>query len=102
MPIRQIARYQVKPSAVERVKQAIDEFVKHVQANEPGTRMYMAWQQQDDPTRFAHFFLFDDQAAQSAHSKSEAVKRFQSVYSPELVGGPVVFTNYEPVAAKMP
>ena len=102
MEIRQIAHYQVKASAVDRVKQAIQEFVRHVKANEPGTRLYMAWQQRDDPTRFAHFFIFDDGAAQTAHSKSDAVKRFQAVYSPELVDGPVVFTNYELVAEKKP
>ena len=102
MPIHQIATYQVKLSAVDKVKRAIDEFVEHVKANEPGARLYMAWQQQDDPTRFAHFFIFDDEAAQVAHSRSAAVKRFQAVYGPELVGGTVVFTNYEMVAAKMP
>jgi len=102
MEIRQIAHYQVKASALDRVKQAIQEFVRHVQAKEPGTRLYMAWQQKDDPTRFAHFFIFDDEAAQKAHSQSDAVKRFQAVYAPELVGGGVQFVNYELVAEKKP
>jgi len=62
MPIRQIAHYQVKPAAVGAVKAAVAEFVEHVKANEPGTRLYMAWQQADDPTRFAHFFIFEDEA----------------------------------------
>jgi len=100
MRIRQIAHYQVKPAAVDRVKRAIAEFVEHVKANEPGTRLYMAWQQADDPTRFAHFFIFDDEAAQQAHSRSDAVERFQSVYSPELVGGGVRFVDYALVAEK--
>ena len=98
MPIYQIAQYQVKSSAIEKVKRAIEEFVRYVQANESGTRMYQAWQQEEDPTRFAHFFIFADAAAQAIHSKSDAVKRFQSVYSPQLVGGDVVFTNYVLVA----
>jgi quinol monooxygenase YgiN len=102
MPIRQIATYQVKPAAVDTVKAAIEEFVRYVQANEPATRLYMAWQERSDPTRFAHFFIFDDQAAQTTHSQSEAVKKFQSVYGPELVGERVVFTNYEVVAEKVP
>jgi len=33
-------------------------------------------------------------------SHSEAVKRFESVYSPELVGGDEVFTDYELIAGK--
>lgn len=98
MPIYQTATYQVKPQAVEKVKRAITEFVQYVQANEPGTRMYIAWQQQNDPTRFIHLFIFEDEAAQTRHSESEAVKRFESIYSPELVGGDVVFTDFDLVA----
>jgi quinol monooxygenase YgiN len=93
MPIYQIAQYQVKSSAIEKVKRAIEEFVRYLQANESGTRMYQAGQQEDNPTRFAHLVIFADAAAQALHSKSDAVKRFQSVYSPELVGGDVVFTS---------
>jgi quinol monooxygenase YgiN len=100
MAIYQTGGYRVKESAVGKVKDAIKDFVSYVEANEPGTLMYLAWQQKDDPTRFLHLFIFEDAAAQALHGESEAVKRFESVYSPELVGGEVVFTNYEPVAGK--
>lgn len=100
MPIYQTGGYQVKPSAVNKVKQAIKEFVAYVESNEPGTQMYLAWQEKKDPTRFLHLFIFADEAAQSRHGKSEAVKRFESVYSPELVGGDVVFTDYELISGK--
>lgn len=99
MAIYTIAEYQVRPEGIERVKQAIAEFVPYVKANEPGTRMYLAWQQQDDPTRFVHFFIFENEAALDAHSASEAVKRFEAAYRPELVSGGVRFTNYNLVAA---
>lgn len=100
MPIYQTGGYRVKPSAVDKVKQAIKEFVSYVKANEPGTHMYLAWQQKDDPTHFLHLFIFEDAAAQARHGQSAAVKRFEEVYSPELVGGDVVFTNYELIAGK--
>src|ERR1700738_3293837 len=100
MAIYIVAQYQVRPSGVEKVKQAIQEFVGYVQANEPGTKMYLAWQQKDDPTRFLHLFIFEDDAARTRHGQSEAVKRFESIYSPELVGGEVIFTEYEMVAGK--
>ncbi len=102
MAIYQTGGYQVRASGVDKVKQAIREFVSYVQANEPGTQMYLAWQQKDDPTRFLHFFIFKDAAAQTAHGRSDAVKRFESIYSPELVGGDVVFTDYDMVAGKLP
>jgi quinol monooxygenase YgiN len=98
MAIYTIAEYRVRPSGVEKVKQAIEEFVPYVQANEPGTRMYVAWQQKDDPSRFVHLFIFENEAAHAVHSRSEAVKRFEAAYRPELDGGDVVFTDYEMVA----
>jgi quinol monooxygenase YgiN len=98
MTISQIAEYRVNARAVDKVKRAIEEFVHYVKANEPGTRLYVAWQQKEDTTRFVHFFIFDNEAAHRAHGESAAVKRFESVYSPELVGGDVVFTDYEMVA----
>lgn len=100
MAIYQTGGYQVKPSAVDKVKQAIRDFVSYVKANEPGTQMYLAWQQKDDPTRFLHLFIFENAAAQTRHGQSDAVKRFESIYSPELVGGDVVFTDYELVSGK--
>lgn len=100
MPIYQTGGYRVKPSAVEKVKQAIKVFVRYVQENEPGTKTYLAWQEKDDPTRFNHLFIFENEAAQARHGQSAAVKQFESVYSPELVGGDVVFTEYEMILGK--
>ena len=99
MPIYQTAHYQVNEAAVPQVLQAIEGFVRYVAENEPGTEMYVAWQQQDDPTRFVHLFKFADQAAHRTHGESAAVRQFEAVYSPELVGGPVVFTDYRLVAS---
>jgi hypothetical protein len=47
-----------------------------------------------------HLFIFADEAAQTRHGQSEAVKRFESVYTPELIGKEVVFTDYELISGK--
>jgi quinol monooxygenase YgiN len=99
MPIYQTAHYRVNAAAVDKVKEAITEFVRHVGENEPGTRLYASWQEVDDPTRFVHLFIFEDEAAHESHGRSDAVRRFESVYRPELVDGPVVFTDYAEVAS---
>ena len=62
--------------------------------------MYLAWQEKNDPTRFLHLFIFEDEAAQARHSESRAVKQFKAVYSGELVDGNVVFRDYEMIAGK--
>jgi quinol monooxygenase YgiN len=96
--IYQTAEYRVNAGAVEAVKAAIVEFVDYVRANEPGTQLYAAWQREDDSTRFIHLFIFEDGAAQTTHSESDAVRRFESIYGPELVDGPVVFTDHTSIA----
>lgn len=98
MPIYQTAHYQVRPAAVDKVRAAIAEFVEYVRDAEPGTKMYTAWQQQDDPTKFVHLFEFADDSAHEAHGKSAAVRKFEDAYGPELIAGPVVFTNYVQLA----
>ena len=100
MAIYQTGGYRVKPEAVEKVKQAIKAFVKYVQENERGTKMYLAWQEKNDPTRFNHLFIFENQAAQTRHGQSAAVRQFAAAYSPELAGGDVVFTDYEMILGK--
>jgi quinol monooxygenase YgiN len=98
MPIYQTATYRIEPGAVEKVKAAIDEFVAYVRANEPGTTLYAAWEQRDDATRFTHLFIFENERAQTTHSESDAVARFEAAYSPHLLDGPVLFTDFDLVA----
>ena len=101
MPIYQTAHYQVNAPAVDQVKAAIVEFVDYVANNEPNTTVYAAWQQKDDPTSFVHLFEFADEAAHEVHGSSAAVRKFESVYGPELAAGPVVFTDYVVVATNV-
>lgn len=95
--IRQLARYEVRPEALERCLTAIHEFVAYVRAREPGTLRYEVWQQQDHPTRFVHLFIFKDAAADRAHSESAEVKQFASVLYPNCLA-PVEFIDYVQVA----
>ena len=99
MPIFETAEYRVSTEGIDDVRRAIRQFVDYVRANEPGTRLYAAWERQDDPARFLHLFIFDDEEAQRIHSASDAVARFEASYRPHLVGGDVVFTDFDPIAS---
>jgi len=96
--IRQLARYQVRPEALERCLTAIHEFVAYVRANEPGTLRYEVWQEHDDPTRFVHIFIFRDAEADRIHSESHEVKKFAAVLYPECLA-PVEFIDYQQVVS---
>jgi len=100
MPIYQTAYYQVEEDAVDDCKKAIKIFLDYIMANEPGTEMYLAWQQKSDPTRFVHLFRFKDKKAHKTHGASAAVKQFESIYRPVLVSDGVTFTDYDLVEGK--
>jgi quinol monooxygenase YgiN len=96
--IRQLARYQVRPEAVERCLAAIHEFVAYVRANEPGTLRYEVWQEEKESTRFVHIFVFRDAEADRIHSESQAVKKFAAILYPECLA-PVEFIDYRHVVS---
>jgi len=96
--IRQLARYQVRPEALERCLAAIHEFVAYVRANEPGTLRYEVWQERDNPTRFVHIFTFRDAEADRIHSESAEVTKFAGILYPECLE-PVEFIDYQQVAS---
>jgi quinol monooxygenase YgiN len=97
--IRQLARYQVRPEAVERCLAAIHEFVAYVRAAEPGTLQYEVWQEEKDPTRFVHIFVFRDAEADRLHSESAEVKKFAATLYPACLA-PVEFVDYRNVVSK--
>jgi len=98
--IRQLARYQVRPEALDRCLAAIHTFVAYVRASEPGTLRYDVWQYASEPTRFVHIFTFRDAAAHRAHSASAEVKTFASVLYPACLA-PVEFIDYTHVASNI-
>jgi quinol monooxygenase YgiN len=97
--IRQLARYQVRPESLQRCLEAIRVFVAYVRTVEAGTLRYDVWQEQGDPTRFVHIFIFRDAEAHRIHSASAEVKAFAGVLYPECLA-PVEFIDYGLVASK--
>ena len=98
--IRQLARYEVRPEALERCLSAIREFVAYVRRKEPGTLRYEVWQEPGHPTRFVHIFVFRDADADRAHSESAEVKKFAATLYPECLT-PVEFTDYRFVVSNV-
>jgi quinol monooxygenase YgiN len=96
--IHELARYEVRPEALEACLAAIHEFVVHVRTNEPGALRYEVWQEKDRPTRFVHLFVWRDEEANRIHGESAAVKKFAGILYPNCLA-PVEFVEYRQVDA---
>lgn len=96
--IRELARYEVKPEALDVCLEAIHEFVAYVRANESGALRYEVWQEAERPTRFVHLFIWRDEAANKIHGESAAVKKFAGILYPNCLA-PVEFIEYNQVDA---
>jgi quinol monooxygenase YgiN len=96
MAIYGTARFSVKPEALDRCRSAIEEFVTYVRDNEPGTKLYLSLQGAEEPTRFLHVMIFQDEASENIHTNSKAVDRFTGTLYPETVEG-VTFERFLPV-----
>jgi quinol monooxygenase YgiN len=96
--IHELARYEVRPEALETCLAAIREFVAYVRASEPGALRYEVWQEAAHPTRFVHLFVWRDEEANRVHGESAAIKKFAGILYPSCLA-PVEFTEYLQVDA---
>lgn len=96
--IRELARYEVRPEALQECLAAIHEFVAYVRANEPGAMRYEVWQEAEYPARFVHIFVWKDADANRIHGESAAVKKFAGILYPNCKA-PVEFVEYKQVDA---
>jgi quinol monooxygenase YgiN len=96
--IHELARYEVRPEALEQCLAAIHEFVAYVRANEPGALRYEVWQEAEHPTRFVHIFVWRDPESNRIHGDSAAVKKFAGILYPNCLA-PVEFIEYRQVDA---
>ncbi len=96
--IHELARYEVRPEALEEVLAAIHEFVAYIRANEPGALRYEVWQEAEHSTRFVHIFVWRDEEANRVHGESAAVKKFAGILYPRCLA-PVEFIVYRQVDA---
>jgi quinol monooxygenase YgiN len=96
--IHELARYEVRPEALDAVLGAIHEFVAYIRANEPGALRYEVWQESGHPTRFVHLFVWKNAEANRMHGESAAVKKFAGILYP-LCLAPVEFIGYKQIDA---
>ncbi|MFQ5665267.1 MAG: putative quinol monooxygenase [Candidatus Binatia bacterium] len=94
-----IATLKVQAGSEAAFQQAADKMIAHVKAHEPGTLTYVLNRSRSDPTEFAFYEVYADEAAFTAHGASAAMQEFFGAVGTLLDGQPVIKT-YEEVAGK--
>ena len=97
MPIYKTASFLVRAGSLDRCTEAVRQFVAEIQRTEPGTQLYVSLQDQINPHRFLHVFIFEDERAETIHREAPATRRFTELLYPELIGE-VKFGDYSLVA----
>ncbi len=97
MAIAKTAAFAVRPESLARCEEVIRKFVDDVTSQEAGTRVYVSLRERRDPTRFVHVMVFEDEAAEAAHSDAERTHRFTAALYPHTLEG-VAFTDCSLVA----
>jgi quinol monooxygenase YgiN len=78
------------------------ETAAYTKENEPGTLMWMAVQEAENPTNFVIIQAYSDEAALERHLTAEPMlTNVREVLLPAIVDGPH-FTHYTIMEAKMP
>ena len=86
-----VIRYRVKREHVDKVKEAIVEFIDAVRRYEDGTLAYESFQHKNKVS-FMHIMTFADQEAEDLHRNSVYVKKFVKILYPRCSRKPI-FTD---------
>jgi quinol monooxygenase YgiN len=94
-----IATLKVQLGKEKEFEEAARPLLEHVRQHEPGTREYVFMRATGDPTSFAFYEVYDDEAAFAAHGSSEPMKRFFGAVRELLAGRPEI-VMYEELGGK--
>jgi len=88
--IARTAEFVVKKGKLKKVKEAIDQFVRTVHVSEPGTRMYVSFQDEENEFRFLHVMIFESDGAEKKHQSAVYTENFIKILNTNCKGEPVI------------
>jgi quinol monooxygenase YgiN len=91
--IARTAEFVVKKGKLNKVKEAIDQFVRAVHVSEPGTRMYVSLQDEENELKFLHVMIFESEGAEKKHQSAGYTEKFVKSLDPNCKRAPT-FRKY--------
>jgi quinol monooxygenase YgiN len=91
--VAKTAEFTVKKGKLKIMKEAIDQFVRTVHVSEPGTRMYISLQDEENEFKFLHIMIFESDGAEKKHQAAVYTEKFNEILQPNCKSRPVI-KNY--------
>jgi quinol monooxygenase YgiN len=86
MSITVVNDWRFKPDGdIEKGMRAAEEYVDYLMNEADGVQLSLWLRHPEDPQRFFHITVFDDEAAVKAQYESDGTKRFTEVLYPEII-----------------
>ncbi len=95
--IARISEFVVKKSKLKEVREAIQKFVQAVHVSEPGTKVIVSLQDEENEFKFCHLMIFESEGAEMKHKNAHYTEDFNKILSPSCKSAPV-YKKYKYVA----
>ena len=92
--ITKTAEFEALKGKRKKVIEAIEVFSRAVHVSEPGSRLYVSLQDEDNPDKFLHVMAFDNEGAQLIHQNAGYTQEFVRIVTKNCKKDPV-FKSYK-------
>ena len=77
--IARTAEFEIKPGKKPVVIEAIEKFTRTVHVSEPGSRLYVSFQDKKDQNKFIHIMVFENEGAELKHKTAGYTQEFVDI-----------------------
>jgi len=91
--IAKIVEFEIKPSKKEEVINAIENLTRVVHVSEPGSRLYVSFQDKKNQNKFVHIMCFENEGAEMKHRSAGYTQEFVEIINRTCKKEPV-FKEY--------
>jgi quinol monooxygenase YgiN len=77
--IARTAEFEIKPDKKQEVIEAIERFTRTVHVSEPGSKLYVSFQDKKNQNKFIHIMVFENEGAELKHKTAGYTQEFTEI-----------------------
>ena len=87
--IAKTAEFEIKSGKKQEVMEAIENFTRTVHVSEPGSRLYVSFQDKKNQNKFIHIMCFENEGAEMKHKSAGYTREFVQLINKSCKKEPV-------------